>query len=330
MSNESQAKKVLTIFDQRSFQAHNILKKEILHQKMGIAKIDQAIEKYLQTWNNNLRQGLLSIAFELVGGNPEDIIPLQIALSFIDATMDIHDDIIDDSVKKKNCKTLYGRLEKGTALLIGDKFMVNGFLHLYKAIEHLPKDKQSIIMETVNDFLEEVAKAHIAESQLKTKKWSVKPNTYLNILIKKAAEIEGRMKIVAIFGSATDDKIQALGKFGRDLGILLAIRAEYTDLFEPSELSNRVKSECLPLHVLYVLQSRGSKEEIMSILSKPNLTRRDSYDLLQTISGNITLAPLNRRLKSLHVEAGKIITIFPNGHAKTQLQLIIDSMLEDL
>lgn len=330
MSSESQAKKVLSIFDQRSLQAQNTLRQEILNQKMGLAKTDKAIELYLEKWNNNIRQGILSIAYESVGGNPHDIIPIQIALSFIDATMDIHDDIIDDSVKKKNSRTLYGRLGKGPALLIGDIFMVNGFLHLHKAIKQLPKDRQSLIMETANGFLEEVTKAHIAESQLKIKKWLVKPNNYLDVLIQKAAEIEGRMKIAAILGYATDEEIQALGRFGRNLGILLAVRSEYTDLFEPSELSNRVKSECLPLHVLYVLQNRERKEEIISILSKTKLTKRDSYNLLQIISGNTTLAPLSHKLKSLHDEAEKVITILPNSHAKTQLQITIDSMLEDL
>ena len=146
------------------------------------------------------------------------------------------------------------------------------FVYLHTAIENLPKEKQSQIMDTANGFLSEVVKAHVAETDLQSKKWKVKPKEYLDILTQKAAEIEGRMKIAGIFGGANEKQIQALSKYGRNLGILLAVRAEYTDLFEPIELMNRVKNECLPLHILYGLQNKKYKEKIFALLSKPNLT----------------------------------------------------------
>jgi Na+/serine symporter len=49
----------------------------------------------------------------------------------------------------------------------------------------------------------------------------------LGILAQKAAEIEGRMKIAGIYGGASEKQIEALSKYGRNLGILLAVRAEY-------------------------------------------------------------------------------------------------------
>ena len=141
-------------------------------------------------------------------------------------------------------------------------FLVKGFYLLHQVIENLPKEKQSQIMDITNNFLAEVVKAHIAETDLQSRKWKVKPQTYLEILTQKAAEIEGRMKIAGIYGGASEKQIEALGKYGRNLGILLAVRAEYTDLFEPIEFSNRIKNECLPLHILYGLQKKGCKEKI--------------------------------------------------------------------
>ena len=105
------------------------------------------------------------------------------------------------------------------------------------------------------------------------------------------------MKIAGIYGGANEKQIQLLGKYGRKLGILLAVRAEYTDLFEPVELSNRVRNECLPLHILYGLQKEGYKEEIFSLLSKPNLKRKDCQEVLQLLEETGTLTSLNNQLR---------------------------------
>jgi geranylgeranyl pyrophosphate synthase len=330
MPADSDAEKALALFYQKSLKANALVKKEILTQKIGLKKQDEAIAHYLSIWNDSLRQGIALIAFEAVGGKPENAIPLQVALSLIDATMDIHDDIIDDSIKKKGTKTMYGKLGKASTLLIGDIFLVKGFHLLHKAIENLTKEKQSQIMDTTNSFLTEVVKAHIAETDLQSRKWKVKPQEYMEILTQKAAEIEGRMKIAGIYAGANENQIEALGKYGRNLGILLAVRAEYTDLFEPIELSNRIKNECLPLHILFGLHKKAYKEEIFSLLSKTNITKRDSEELLQLLEDAGALASLKNQLESLQKEAIKTLSCLPNTKEIDHLKLIITSMLEDM
>jgi len=330
MPIQSNAEKALALFYQKSIQAHTLAKQEIINQKIGLEKQDKAIEQYLSIWNDSVRQGIVSIAFEAVGGKLEHVIPLQVALSFIDATMDIHDDIIDGSMKKKGTKTVYGKLGISSTLLIGDIFLVKGFHLLHRAIENLSKEQQSQIMDTANNFLAEVVKAHIAETDLQSRKWKVKPQAYLDILTQKAAEIEGRMKIAGIYGMATEKQIQALSKCGRTIGTLLAVRAEYTDLFEPIELSNRVKNECLPLQILYGLQKRGYREKLFALLSKPNLTNKDCAELLGILEKTGTLVALNNQLRIMQKEAASALRILPNNKEKEHLKLILTSMLENM
>jgi geranylgeranyl pyrophosphate synthase len=260
----------------------------------------------------------------------ENAVPLQIALTFIDATMDIHDDIIDDSFSKRNKKTIYGKLGKSSALLVGDAFIVKGFYRLHQAIEHLSSEKKSLIMKTVDSFLAEVVRAHIAETQLRPVKWTVKPQAYMNILRQKAADIEGRMIVAAIYAGGNENEIQAIGKYGRNLGILLAVRAEYTDLFEPYELLNRIKSECLPLPITYALQKRGYDEKIKSLLMQPNLTKKDTYRLLEIIAETGALESLNHQLKDIQQEGKDVLRILVDTEGKKHLELIITSMLEDM
>ena len=81
------------ILNQKSEKAQVVFQKTANENNIGIEKIDNAIEQYLSKLNDTTRQGVLAMASEAVGGKLDDVVPLQVALSFIDVTMDIHDDI---------------------------------------------------------------------------------------------------------------------------------------------------------------------------------------------------------------------------------------------
>jgi len=330
MASESLTEKALKLLAEKSAKARAMAKQAILEEKTGIKKVDEAVEQYLSRWDDTTRPGMLALACEAIGGNPEDAVPLQAALLFIDATMDIHDDIIDESVAKKNRKTLYGKLGKEATLLLGDAFMVKGFNHLHKAIEHLPKDRSLQIIDEVNHFLSEVVEAHISEASLKEKKWRVKPETYLQVLTKKASDLEGRMKIGVIYGGGSAGNVQALGKFGRNIGVLLAVKSDFVDIFEPSELMHRIKYEVLPLQVLYALQSHKHGTRIREILQKARLSKVDCDELIETICATKEFISLNQLLDNLEKEAIQALNALSNSQIKKELQLLAASLTEDL
>jgi geranylgeranyl pyrophosphate synthase len=244
--------------------------------------------------------------------------------------MDIHDDIIDKSVAKATGKTIYGKTGAETALLLGNAFLVKGFVQLHKAIEKLPRERQLLIIDTTKDFLFEVIKAHMIEVELRNRKWNVKPKEYLQVLEEKAADIEGRMRIGAIFGGGTSSEIEALGKYGRSLGVLLAVRSDFVDIFEPRELENRVQNECLPLPVLYALKNKNCRKRILKILLGETISKDDSQELIEIIYQTPEISYLQQHLRNLSEEAVYTLGSIPISEAKTNLEALAISMLEDL
>ena len=330
MTNESLSEKVLSLLNEKSAKACALVKQSILEKKMGIGKVDNAIEQYLSRWDDTTRPGVLALACEAVGGNREEAVPLQTALLFIDATMDIHDDIIDESTAKKNRKTIYGKLGKGATLLIGDVFMVRGFNYLHKTLENLPRDRRLEIMDTIEDFLSEVVEAHISEATLKAKKWGIRPETYFQILTKKAADIEGRMKVGAVYGRGSARDIKALSRYGRNIGILLAVKSEFVDVFEPSELMHRIKYEVLPLPVLYALRNHKHRKQIREILERKDVCKKDCNELIEVVYDTKEVALLKYQLQNLEKEATDSLRLLHNRQAKEELQLLATFLVEDL
>jgi geranylgeranyl pyrophosphate synthase len=181
--------------------------------------------------------------------------------------------------------------------------LVKGFIQLYKAIEKLPRKKQLLIIDTTKAFLFEVIRAHVTEVELRNKKWNVKPEKYLQVLEEKAADIEGRMRIGAIFGGGTSNEIEGLGKYGRCLGVLLAVRSDFVDVFEPRELENRVKNECLPLPVLYALKNDNCRKGILRVLSRETISKDDAQELIEIVYQALENSYLKHHLRRLSREA---------------------------
>jgi geranylgeranyl pyrophosphate synthase len=329
MDNAELAGKALEVLRLKSEEVLELTKKAMLEEEMS-KKADLVVRDYVKKWDDTTHPGVLSLACEAVHGNLTELIPLQIAMLLIAATMDIHDDIIDKSAAKVTGKTIYGKMGVETALLLGNAYLVKGFVQLCKAIEKLPRERQLLIIDTTKGFLFEVIKAHVTEVELRNRKWDVKPKKYLHVLEEKAADIEGRMRIGAIFGGGTSDEIEALGKYGRCLGVMLAIRSDFVDLFEPSELENRVKNECLPLPVLYALTNDNHRKRILKILSSEVVSKDDAQELIDTIYQTPECSHLKRHLNKLSKEAIHALHNIRKSEAKNNLEALAMSMLEDL
>jgi geranylgeranyl pyrophosphate synthase len=329
MVNQDTAGKILALLDEKTVTARKQVKTAILDKKTGVGKVDKAMEQYLLKWDDTTRPGVLALAAEAVGGYTE-VVKMQAALLFIDATMDIHDDIIDESVSKKNKKTVYGKLGKEMTLLIGDELMVRGFSALNRALEPVSKEMKVAITDSVDRFLTEVVEAHVLESSYKIKKLNPQPETYFQILTNKAADIEGHMKVGAICGGGSADEVDALGKYGRKIGTLLAIRSEFVDIFEPEELTHRMKHEILPLPILYALKNKIIRKRILEILSRDNLRKKDCDELLQVIYKTKEIAVLKQKLLDLQKEAIRKLNILSKEEKKDELRMLASFLTEDL
>jgi len=330
MVNKGLAEKALAILQAKSEKALKNAKELVLQEKFRCEKANEALQYYVSTWNDTTRPGVLALAHEAVGGKAEEVVPLQTAMLFIDAAMDIHDDIIDKSTKKGSKETLYGKFGEETALLIGNAFLVKGFNHLNKVTEKLPLDKKQLIMDAVKDSLFKVIDAHINEVELKKIKWNMDPEEYFRVLETKATDIEGHMRVGAIFAGGTNQEIKAIARYGKYLGTLLLIREDFVDVYEPDELMNRIKYECLPLPVIYALQNKARKKEVSKILSKENIDENDTTNIVEIIYKMPEISQLKRRLEILKRKALTELIYLRQTKIIDELKLMILSALEDL
>jgi geranylgeranyl pyrophosphate synthase len=284
MTPEQAMKYVRKIFKQRGTKALEMARKEILNEKIESKETCGALAYFMtKLWHDVSRPSLLALVCESVGGNPELTTPIAVSMTLISGAMDIHDDIIDQSEIKYGRPTVYGKYGKDIALLVGDALLFKGLTLLNKTVNtDIPSSKLRMIIDTVNNMFFELGDAEALELLFRGN-LDVPPQQYLRVLRRKAGDVEAHTRVGAIIGGASWGQIEALGEYGRLLGMLIMLRDDWIDLFDVDESCRRIKNESLPLPLLFGLQHTEIKDKLRKILLKKNVTERDAETILETI-----------------------------------------------
>ena len=298
--------------------------------RIDYPKLRQALEYYIANWYDFTHSGLFSLACEAAGGNPNDSVPIQASIAMVAAAFDLHDDILDQSETKHNQPTVYGKYGQELTLLLGNAFLMQGFTLLVKSAAEIAPNKIQKSIDILKTNLFEVGNAHALELGLKGKATG-KPEEYLDFVKKKAASIEADMSLGAIFGGATKEQIEAIGQYGRILGILTTLREEFIDVFETEELLQKVNINRLPIPIIIAMQNSNTKEQINEILAKPKMTKKDAEKLIDSVFETESVKKLKKEMEDFSTQAICLLRVL---HGKVllrnQLELWVSSMLEDL
>jgi geranylgeranyl pyrophosphate synthase len=321
-------KVIVADLQRRSEKGLHFAKQMLQAEKMEHPKLRGALEHYLANWRDFTHPGLFSLACETVGGDPDAVVPAQAALAMMAAAFDIQDDIIDKSKVKLNAPTVYGKFGVEMAILLGNAFLIEGFKLFVDTTKMFSRKKEQKVLDKTKKLLFEVGNAHALEVGMK-KRGEVTPSDYLTITEMKAAGLEVDMYLGAVFGGGEDDEVQILSKVGRTLGVLATLRDDLIDVFDIEELNQRVAVKDLPLPLVFAMQDSGSKEKIVSIISKPRMTDEDVAELVDITLAAKPVVELKERMQ-LRIKEGFSITSKILNRKVTKLQALLSFMIEDL
>ena len=268
------------LLEQKGHKSLPLVGKAILEEKLGSKEAQEALKYFSDGWRDNSRAAILAMTCEAVGGNPELTTMIAVALSLISGGYDLHDDIVDFSTAKNGKATVLGRFGKNSTLLVGDALMLKGFVVLNKSLEDFTKEKRLKILEIVDKMFFELFDAEMLELKFRGS-LEITPDQYLQIIRKKAADVEAHARIGAVIGGASPIQIDSLGGYGRALGMLVILRDEFLDVIDVEEAKHRYEKEHLPLPVVYVAKDRKMKNLLSELISKRPMPRKNALKILE-------------------------------------------------
>ncbi len=319
-------KKACAILQKKGRVAVEFAKQSVLGELVEYAPLRNALLFFIKNWNNVLHPALVSLACEAVGGKPLATAEVGAALVLLAGGADIHDDVIDESLIKASEQTVFGKFGKDVAILAGDALLLRGVYLLHEACEKLEATKKKAILNVVNRAFLEISSAEAAEVGMRGK-INIPKQQYLDIIHHKVAAGEAATRIGALIGDGTPEEVKTLAEYGRVYGVLMTIRAEFIDVFEQDELSNRVKKEVLPLPITVTLANESKKQALLQLI-RGKITEEKIEEIVDLATNSAESALLVSEMRQMVNQLiPKIKTL---RYCRENLELIAMAVLEDL
>ena len=269
-------KQVKKLCEKEGTKGWKLAQETMLSHKTCAAQLQEAINYIMIEYKPEFfRPAVLSLCSEAVSGDPDNTVPFGASLVLLARAIGIHDDIIDRLKIRNKRRTLFGKFGINIALILSDVLLFEGFTLMRKNSElEVSQQAMNEILETIDRIWFEQSEGEIFEIQSR-KQENATPQACLAKISMRSSELEAITRIGGILGGGSQREINNLGKFGRSLGIISLLRDEIIDMLEFDVLRHRIRSESLPLPVIYAMQNFKARSKIMLLLSKRKLTVAD-------------------------------------------------------
>ena len=233
---------------------------EIVDKGPGSAQL--AADHLIGGGGKAVRPILTLVAARAAGGDPEAAIPFAAAAELVHNATLLHDDVIDDGTVRRGRPT--PRLVWGNtvAVLAGDLLFVQAMRMVERQGNPAALDE---LLQTVTMLVEgEVLQFDLRGSL------DISPNAYDQIVERKTASLfRWCARAGARAGNGDDRAIEALGRFGRHLGMAFQLGDDMLDLTARhdrlgKDLAADLSGGKVTLPVLYALERVDGLAEILS------------------------------------------------------------------
>ncbi len=296
------------------------------HLSSDVVLINQLSQHIIHSGGKRLRPMLVMLASRACGYEGENDALLAAIIEFIHTATLLHDDVVDDSDMRRGQETASSIWGNEAAVLVGD--------YLYSRAFQMMVMVQSLrIMNLMADTTNTIAQGEVMQL-LNINEPDTSEEKYHQVIYSKTACLfEAACKIGAIM-TEVDSKIeQALGEYGKHLGIAFQLVDDALDYEANSEeLGKNVGDDLAEgkptLPLIYAMQ-KGTEEERQMIRQAIEQGGLDQIDAItQTIKSTGALDYTHQQAIQ-HAELAKqSLNALPHSKQRDALIFIADYAVE--
>lgn len=191
----------------------------------------EPIRYTMQEGGKRVRPLMLLLSANIFTDNIEPIIPAAIGVEIFHNFTLLHDDIMDNSPKRRGRDTVHRKWNNNVAILSGDAMLI----YAYKLILQSPNDNLLCAMSAFNKLSLELCEGQQLDMDFEQRE-IVTIDEYLNMIrLKTSVLIAGGMEIGAILGGASQKDCKLMYDFGLNIGAAFQIQDDILDLYATSK-----------------------------------------------------------------------------------------------
>ena len=244
--------------------------------------IDDISEYILKQSGKKIRPILTFLSAKITKGVTGQTIRCALILELIHTASLIHDDVIDDSEKRRGKETLNFIWGNNAAVLYGD--------YIYgKCLEVIETESDFKLLPTLAKITSNLPLGELMQKDV-SERLDYSEESYFKVISNKtAAMMEVAAEIGAMSAGAETEDIQSLKSFGYYMGLAFQIRDDILDYFPEfntgKPFGNDIKEKKITLPLIFLLNesSQKDREEILNFIKQDNKKEKDILNLINRV-----------------------------------------------
>lgn len=288
-------------------------------------RLQAAIEQILKSTGKHVRPLLVLLSAKTCGSVTDCTINSAVFLELLHTATLIHDDVVDETRERRGVPSLNAIFDNRVAVLTGDYILSTA---LIRSIQTGDLRIIGIISNLGRDLSEgEIKQMETADESI------LDESCYLQVIYKKTATLLSACTAIgAISAGADKQAIEAMKKFGENIGYAFQIRDDIFDYYKESNIGkptgNDIREGKVTLPLLYALKQESVKAGTMLeiVLTKDFTDEHiDQLILFAKEQGGIEYA--KKRMTDFRNEAVRALDIFPNSPSRRALIDLADYII---
>ncbi|UOK42734.1 MULTISPECIES: polyprenyl synthetase family protein [Flavobacterium] len=239
----------------------------------------------------------------------------------------VHDDVVDDSNRRRGFFSVNALWKNKIAVLVGDFLLSKGLL---LSIDNNDFDLLKIISVAVR----EMSEGELLQIE-KARRLDITEEVYYEIIRQKTATLIAACCSLGACAVFPEDKevIERMRKFGELIGMAFQIKDDlfdYTDdaIGKPTGID--IKEQKMTLPLIYTLNNCSSKEKswVINSVKNHNKDKKRVREVIQFVKDKNGLTYAEHKMVQFQKDALQLIEDFPHSAYKDALILMVNYVIE--
>lgn len=289
--------------------------------------LDKVTRFIVTTKGKQMRPMFVFLCAKLIGDVNEKTYRGASMIELIHTATLVHDDVVDESFKRRNFFSINALWKNKIAVLVGDYLLSKSVL---LSTDHKDYDLLGVISRTIR----EMSEGELLQLE-KARKLDITEDVYYEIIRQKTATLIAACCEIGVLSNNADEVLaKKMMNFGTYTGMAFQIKDDLFDYLSSNFIGKPVgidiKEQKMTLPLIYTLNNAGEKDKkyYFNTIKRHNNDPKRVKELIEFVKSSGGLEYAVKVMKDFQQKAKDILNEFPDSEPKRSLHSMLDYVIE--
>jgi octaprenyl-diphosphate synthase len=292
-----------------------------------VALLDKVTRFIVTTKGKQMRPMFVFLCAKLVGEVTEKTYRGASMIELIHTATLVHDDVVDESFKRRNFFSINALWKNKIAVLVGDYLLSKSVL---LSTDHKDYDLLGVISRTIR----EMSEGELLQLE-KARKLDITEDVYYEIIRQKTATLIAACCEIGVLSNNADEVLaKKMMDFGTFTGMAFQIKDDLFDYLSSNVIGKPVgidiKEQKMTLPLIHTLKIASEKDRkyYFDTIKRYNNNPKRVKELIEFVKNSGGLEYAIKVMKDFQQKAKDLLNDFPDSEARKSLHSMLDYVIE--